>query len=120
MGSSSSTTTTVRPVRARGASDATYRGYESEVREFLRGCGEIVEIASPVASASVSRPAPDPVRLADAVARELGPGRVDGLRRFSGGASRETWSFDLVHPDGARHGLVLRRDPEGSVIDSSE
>jgi aminoglycoside phosphotransferase (APT) family kinase protein len=36
---------------------------------------------------------------------------VEGLRRLSGGASRETWTFELVEPDGARHGLVLRRDP---------
>ncbi len=43
---------------------------------------------------------------------------VDGLRRLSGGASRETWSFDLVHADGAREGLVLRRDP-GSYGDET-
>jgi aminoglycoside phosphotransferase (APT) family kinase protein len=36
---------------------------------------------------------------------------VEGLRRLSGGASRETWTFELVAPDGARQGLVLRRDP---------
>jgi aminoglycoside phosphotransferase (APT) family kinase protein len=36
------------------------------------------------------------------------PGRVDGLRRLSGGASRETWSFDLV--DGSeRAPLILQR-----------
>ncbi len=40
-----------------------------------------------------------------------GPGSVDQLRRLSGGASRETWSFDLVAADGSRSGLVLRRDP---------
>jgi aminoglycoside phosphotransferase (APT) family kinase protein len=64
---------------------------------------------SPVASA-----APDPERLAGALSRELGPGLlVEGLRRVSGGASRETWLFDALRADGARHGLVLRRDPGG-------
>lgn len=38
---------------------------------------------------------------------------VDGLRRLSGGASRETWSFDAVTPSGARRPLILRRDPPG-------
>ncbi len=42
--------------------------------------------------------------LADALAELVGP--VTGLRRLTGGASRETWSFDA----GGR-GLVLRRDP---------
>src|SRR5690606_6473527 len=35
-------------------------------------------------------------------------GAVEGLRRLSGGASRETWSFDLVAGE-ARHGLILQR-----------
>jgi aminoglycoside phosphotransferase (APT) family kinase protein len=39
-----------------------------------------------------------------------GGGTVENLQRLSGGASRETWSFDLV-TDGTRHGFVLRRDP---------
>ncbi|MHB1911671.1 MAG: phosphotransferase family protein, partial [Acidimicrobiales bacterium] len=36
---------------------------------------------------------------------------VEDLRRLSGGASRETWSFDLVMSDGRRRALILRRDP---------
>ena len=36
---------------------------------------------------------------------------IEDLRRLSGGASRETWSFDLVMSDGARRPLILRRDP---------
>jgi aminoglycoside phosphotransferase (APT) family kinase protein len=41
----------------------------------------------------------------------LGAGvRVEGLRRLSGGASRETWSFSAVTPAGPRK-LILRRDP---------
>ena len=40
-------------------------------------------------------------------------GRVEGLRRLSGGASRETWSLDLV--DGASRGLILQRIRPGTV-----
>ena len=32
---------------------------------------------------------------------------------MSGGASRETWSFDAVSDDGSRSELILRRDPPG-------
>ena len=39
------------------------------------------------------------------------PVRAEGLRRLSGGASRETWSFDAVAADGEVQPLVLRRDP---------
>jgi aminoglycoside phosphotransferase (APT) family kinase protein len=37
---------------------------------------------------------------------------VGGAVRLSGGASQETWSFDIVHPDGIR-GAILRRAPQG-------
>ncbi len=54
----------------------------------------------------------------NALARELAPwiGRgavIEGLSRLSGGASRETWSFDAVGADGTRAELILRRDPPG-------
>jgi len=62
---------------------------------------------------------PDPELLARAVAPECGPGSVEQLRRLSGGASRETWSFDLVNGDGTRHGFVLRRDPGGHTGESA-
>src|SRR5258708_34536071 len=39
-----------------------------------------------------------------------GQATVEHLVRESGGASRQTWSFDAV-VNGARHGLILRRDP---------
>ncbi len=42
---------------------------------------------------------------------------VENLARIHGGASRETYSFDAVE-DGARRGLILRRDPPGSLIDT--
>ena len=38
----------------------------------------------------------------------LGPIRIEGLQQLSGGASRETWSFDAND-----HPLILRRDPPG-------
>jgi len=57
-------------------------------------------------------PAPDPDLLARALARSIeAPVSIEGLRRLSGGASRETWAFDAVAGDGERAGLVLRRDP---------
>src|SRR3984957_16835541 len=37
---------------------------------------------------------------------------VPGAVRLSGGASQETWSFDILHPDG-RTGAILRRAPSG-------
>jgi len=37
---------------------------------------------------------------------------VSGVTRLSGGASQETWSFDILHPDG-KVGAVLRRSPKG-------
>jgi aminoglycoside phosphotransferase (APT) family kinase protein len=37
---------------------------------------------------------------------------VTGAEKLSGGASQETWSFDIVHPDG-NIGAILRRAPSG-------
>src|ERR1700681_831289 len=37
---------------------------------------------------------------------------VTNTVRLSGGASQETWSFDIVHPDGI-FGAILRRAPQG-------
>jgi aminoglycoside phosphotransferase (APT) family kinase protein len=37
---------------------------------------------------------------------------VTGAAKLSGGASQETWSFDIVHPDGV-FGAILRRAPPG-------
>jgi aminoglycoside phosphotransferase (APT) family kinase protein len=62
----------------------------------------------------------EPDALARVLANEFGTGDVEGLRRLSGGASRETWSFDLVTANGTRHELVLRRDPAGTALEGSE
>jgi aminoglycoside phosphotransferase (APT) family kinase protein len=46
--------------------------------------------------------------LKDTLGEELA---VEDLRQLTGGASRQTWSFDAVGADGARRPLILRRDP---------
>lgn len=48
---------------------------------------------------------------------ELGgePHEVRGLTRLSGGASRETFAFDLVDPAGATTPLILQRNRGGSA-----
>ncbi|MHB1138938.1 MAG: phosphotransferase family protein [Microthrixaceae bacterium] len=56
---------------------------------------------------------PNSEALAAALTEPLGPVEVHGISRLSGGASRETWSFDAVDADGVVHELVLRRDPPG-------
>jgi len=38
---------------------------------------------------------------------------IAGATKLSGGASQETWSFDIVHPEGDI-GAILRRAPKGS------
>jgi aminoglycoside phosphotransferase (APT) family kinase protein len=56
---------------------------------------------------------PDGNELARALRPWVGPAHVEGLTRLSGGASKETWSFESVATDGTRTGLILRRDPPG-------
>jgi aminoglycoside phosphotransferase (APT) family kinase protein len=53
--------------------------------------------------------------LADALRAPLGGDvRIEALARLTGGASRETWSFDAVDSAGATHPLILRRDFTGA------
>lgn len=57
----------------------------------------------------------------DALAPALHPGsRVEDLKRLTGGASLQTWSFALAAPGGSRR-LVLRRRPlrEDSIFSTS-
>ncbi len=63
-------------------------------------------------------------RLADYIAGRL-PGaqevRVSGLDRIFGGASRETYRFELSYRDAGEttsRRLILRRDPPGSLIET--
>ena len=60
-------------------------------------------------------------QLAGWIVRATGePGaRVSALRPLAGGASRESWAFDLAHADGRVEHLVLRRDPAGRTIQGS-
>ena len=49
--------------------------------------------------------------LTEATSRHFGAtATIEGLSRQSGGASRQTWSFDAL-VNGERHALILRRDP---------
>ena len=46
---------------------------------------------------------------------------MESLTRLSGGASRETWSFDVISPGGTVAPLILKRDPvfhepDGSLV----
>ena len=57
----------------------------------------------------------DSEHLAAACGRHLGePCTVEGVRRLSGGASRETWAFDAT-VGGTTRALVLRRDPGAAI-----
>ena len=48
--------------------------------------------------------------LAAACTRHMGDaGAVENLRRLTGGASQETWSFDFVTAEASRLPLILRR-----------
>ncbi len=58
--------------------------------------------------------APDRNDVARPLRRWLGgPVTIEEFTRLSGGASKETWSFDAIGADGTRTGLILRRDPPG-------
>jgi aminoglycoside phosphotransferase (APT) family kinase protein len=64
----------------------------------------------------VARDAPDLVALARVIGRFVGTTvEVHGLRRCSGGASRETWALDATDASGLVHPLILRRDPAGQA-----
>jgi aminoglycoside phosphotransferase (APT) family kinase protein len=61
---------------------------------------------------SASRNGPDPDALARVIERFAGERvEVGGLRRCSGGASRETWALDATGAGGEVLPLILRRDP---------
>lgn len=50
----------------------------------------------------------------------LGAVEIEGLRRLTGGASRESWSLDAVDLAGARHELILRRDFPGGATQNPD
>jgi aminoglycoside phosphotransferase (APT) family kinase protein len=55
----------------------------------------------------------DPAVLVARLEKLLGAG-VEDLHRLPAGASRHTWSFDLVGSDSPREGLILRLDSPGA------
>jgi aminoglycoside phosphotransferase (APT) family kinase protein len=56
-----------------------------------------------------------PTLLARAIHRNMGDGHaLANARRLSGGASRETWAFDVAGPESTLP-LILRRDPPRAV-----
>jgi aminoglycoside phosphotransferase (APT) family kinase protein len=69
-------------------------------------------------------PADDPdslaSELAEALASSHGPVTIEGLRRLTGGASRETWSFDATTADGHTHALILRQDFRGGATQNPD
>ena len=56
--------------------------------------------------------------LAAAHAAHIAAHNISGLRRLSGGASKEMWSFDLMLEGGETMPLVLRRQPPGRAFSS--
>ena len=54
--------------------------------------------------------------LAQVLAPALGEVAVEGLRRLSAGANRETWACDAVDAAGDRHELVLQRQRPGAGL----
>ncbi len=56
--------------------------------------------------------------LEDLLADRLGT-EIEGLRRLSGGASRQTWSFDAVDSEGTRQALILQQVRPGAVQSGS-
>ena len=56
---------------------------------------------------------PDRNGVAHSLRPWLGAVTVENFTRLSGGASKETWSFDAIGADGSSTGLILRRDPPG-------
>ena len=50
----------------------------------------------------------------------LGEVGIEGLRRLTGGASRETWSFDAADASGVRRELLLRRDFAGGATQNPD
>lgn len=71
--------------------------------------------------ASVSDPAEFVLARLDALASALAPGgaRATGLRRLTGGASLETWAFD-VEGEGESRPLILRRRGGGGEAEVFE
>jgi len=58
--------------------------------------------------------------LARALEPVLGRADIEDLRRLTGGASRQTWSFDAIDASGTRHALLLRQDFPGGATQNPD
>lgn len=58
--------------------------------------------------------------LSQETAHYLPAGWAKNIEKMSGGASRETWSFDWQGEDGSSTGLILRRDPGNTGSSGAE
>lgn len=58
--------------------------------------------------------------LREALTARLGEGRVVALKRLSGGANMETWSFDYADTAQVVHPLILRRQPGVAAGESTD
>lgn len=56
------------------------------------------------------------LHLVEALAPRLGQVAIQDLTRLTGGASRETWSFDAVDSEGLRSRLILQREQGGTAL----
>ncbi len=56
--------------------------------------------------------------LTNVAGKHFGTAGVTDLKRLSGGASQETWSFK-IHKDGEAESLILRRAPGGTASNAS-
>ncbi|MGB3410728.1 MAG: phosphotransferase [Microthrixaceae bacterium] len=56
------------------------------------------------------------IRLAEILTPLLGQVEIQDLTRLTGGASRETWSFDAVDSAELRTGLILQREQGGTAL----
>ncbi len=63
-----------------------------------------------MSSIGANHPQSDPTTALNKQLGELLGGTITNLYRMSGGASRETWSFDCLR-NGVTESLILRRDP---------
>lgn len=55
-----------------------------------------------------------PQQLRKVLDTPLGPVDIENLQLLTGGASRQTWSFDAIDRSGRRHPLILQRERGGS------
>src|SRR5690606_13654902 len=102
------------PVRLHRAPEQTGR-VRLGAQQLLRERGEEVSAVVEQVRGGADEPSDLSRMLAERLGVVLGtPVDISRLTRLTGGASRETWSFEAVPADGSPRRLVLRRDPPGT------